>query len=98
MKAVFFIEKDKYSEAKNKAYSDEEVSRQTIIIRDNASLGLEKEGYYLLINGDDKAVGKAKKLLAESAKELSGEDAEKAISAIDNQESSAAEGFGAIFG
>ena len=98
MKAVFFIEKDKYGQAKNKAYGDDSVSKQTITIREHSALGLKKEGYYMLIDGEDEAVKKAKGLLSEVAKELSGKDADEVITAIEEQDSSAAAGFGAIFG
>ena len=52
----------------------------------------------MLIDGEDEAIKKAKELLKGLAKELSGKEAEDVIAAIDEQESSAAEGFGAIFG
>ncbi len=98
MKAVFFIETDKYGQAKNKVYSDELVSKQSIIIRDASPLGMKKAGYYMLIDGEDEAIKLAKEILADAAHELSGPEAEKVIAAIEKQESSAAEGFGAIFG
>ena len=41
MKAVFFIESDKYGQAKNKAYGDETVSMQNITIRDHSALGMK---------------------------------------------------------
>jgi hypothetical protein len=98
MKAVFFLGKDKYVGAKNKLYGDELVSKQSITVRDNAAIGKDKEGYYVLLDGDDKAIKKARELLREAGKELKGKDAEEVINAIEGQESSAAEGFGAIFG
>jgi hypothetical protein len=98
MKAVFFVDKDKYSQAKNKVYTDEAVSRASITVRDNAAIGLKKAGYYIQVEGDESALKKARELLSGVAKELSGKEAEEVTSAIENQESSAAEGFGAIFG
>lgn len=98
MKAVFFVKKEEFSQAKNKVYNDDTVSKQTIIIRENSALGLSKEGYYMLIDGDEAAIKAARELLSEKAEELKDKDAEEAIAAIDKQENSAAEGFGAIFG
>ncbi|MFH0956795.1 MAG: hypothetical protein V1813_02950 [Candidatus Aenigmatarchaeota archaeon] len=98
MKAVFFVKKDDYSAAKNKLYGDDAVSRQSITTRDNAAIGEKKEGYYLLVEGDDKAVAKAKELMKGTATELKGKEAGKIESAIQSQEESAASGFGAIFG
>jgi len=98
MKAIFFVNKDDYSEAKNKLYGDDMVSRQSITMRDNSALGLEKEGYYVQIEGDASAIRKAKELLSGKAKALTGKHAKEVVDAIEKQESSAAEGFGAIFG
>jgi hypothetical protein len=98
MKAVFFVAKDKYGGAKNRIYADEVLSKQSITIRDNSALGLPKEGYYMQIDGDEKAVKQARELLKGEAEELKGKDAAEVSKAIEGQESSAAEGFGAIFG
>ncbi len=99
MKAVFFVEKEKYMAAKNSLEGNEEASRLSITFRDNTSLGMEKEGYYLELDGPDELIAKAKELLKESeAKELSGEELKKVEDAINAQESKAEEGFGAIFG
>lgn len=98
MKAIFFAKKDEYGAAKNRLYADDLVSRQSIVTRDNAAIGEKKEGYYILVEGDDKAVAKARELMKEAATELKGKEAEKIESAIESQEESAASGFGAIFG
>lgn len=98
MKAVFFTEKDKFGGAKNRLYADDLVSKQSITTRDNSAIGKDKEGYYIQIDGDEEAIKKAREILKESAKELKGKDAEEVTKAIEGQESSAAEGFGAIFG
>ncbi len=99
MKAVFFIGKDKYLAAKNSLEGDEQASRLSIAFRDNKSLGLEKEGYYLELDGPEELIAKARELLKESeAKELEGDELKKVEDAIGSQESKAEEGFGAIFG
>jgi hypothetical protein len=98
MKAVFFVGGDKYAEAKNKVYADDLVARQSIVIKDCSSLGVKKEGYYIQIDGDEHALKHAEKLLHGTAEMLKGKDAEKVNATIEEQESSAAEGFGAIFG
>ena len=98
MRVVFFIGKDKFGGAKNKLYADEVVSKASITVRDNAAIGKKGEGYYVQVEGDDEAIKKARELLKESGKELKGKEAEDVTQAIEGQESSAAEGFGAIFG
>ena len=99
MKAVFFVEKEKYMAAKNSLEGDDQVSRLSITFRDNESLGMEKEGYYLELDGPEELIAQARELLKESeAKELEGEELKKVEGAISAQESKAEEGFGAIFG
>jgi hypothetical protein len=98
MKAVFFANKEEYGAAKNKLYGDDLVSRQSITTRDNAAVGEKKEGYYLLVEGDDHAIAKARELMKGAATELKGKEAAKIEAAIQSQEESAASGFGAIFG
>jgi hypothetical protein len=98
MKAVFFIEKEKFGGAKNKLYADELVSKQSITVRDSAAIGKKGEGYYVQIDGDEEALKKAGEILKDAGKELKGQEAEEVTKAIEGQESDAAEGFGAIFG
>ena len=98
MKVVFFVPKEGFPGVKNKVYSDDLLSRQSITVRDNSAIGMQKEGYYVMIDGDEKAAARAREMLKGIAEELAGSDAESVISAIEGQEESAAEGFGAIFG
>lgn len=97
MKAVFKIPKEKYGSLKEAVVSNDLLSRQSLTFRDNKALGIEDEGYYLLIEGSEEAMEEARKVL-EGAEELKGEKAEELIKKIAEQEESAAEGFGSIFG
>jgi len=98
MKAVFFIPKENQGQAKSRVYGDELVSRQSITLRDSQALGIDKEGYYLQVEGDESAVKKAEEILKDVAEKLDGKQAEEVNSAIENQDSSAAAGFGSLFG
>jgi hypothetical protein len=98
MKAVFFIDREKYGGAKSKLYGDDLVSRQSITARDSASLGKKGDGYYVQIDGDEAAIKKAREILKGAGKELKGKEAGEITDTIEGQESSAADGFGAIFG
>ncbi len=98
MKAVFFIGKEKYGGVKNKLYADEVVSRQSITVKESSALGKGSDGYYVQIDGNEKAIEKASELLGNAARKLKGKEEKEIISAIEGQESTAAEGFGAIFG
>jgi rubrerythrin len=98
MKALFFINAEHYSEAKSVVYADDVISRQTVNFREARALGFDKEGYYLEIEGSAEAIHKAKELLAHKAKEVSGHEKDAVLKKIAEQEESAAEGFGALFG
>jgi hypothetical protein len=98
MRAVFFIPKENYSSVRNEVEGHEQISRLSITFRDNQSLGMEKEGYYLELDGPDELIATARDILKEKADELKGEELEKVEKAIEAQSSKAEEGFGAIFG
>lgn len=98
MEAVFFIEKDRYPQARDKASSDDVVSRQSLTFREAMSLGLHEEGYYLLVSGTEEGIKKARELLKGLGRELKGEEAKGVIELLKKQEEEAMEGFGGIFG
>jgi hypothetical protein len=98
MKALFFINMEHYSEAKNAVYADDIISRQTVNFREARALGFDKNGYYLEIEGSSEAIHRVKELLADKAKEVGGHEKDEVLKKIAEQEESAAEGFGALFG
>ena len=97
MKVVFFVEKENLNKVKD-VTKEEPIVRQSITFRDNRSLGLEKEGDYLLIDGSEEACEAAREKLKDLATELEGEEKEKIIQKMKEMEESALEGFGGIFG
>lgn len=98
MKAVFFIPAEKYSKAKNLVYGDDLISRQSLNFRESKALGFSKEGYYLEINGSEKAIERLAELLKDIGKETDKKEREEVLKRISEQEESAAQGFGSIFG
>ncbi len=98
MKAVFFIPAENFSKVKNTVYEDDLVSRQTINFREARALGFEKDGYYLEIDGSGEAVKKTKELIGDMGKEVDKKEKEEILKKISEQEESAAQGFGTIFG
>lgn len=100
MKAIFFIPKDSYMQARAKVLENDLLSRQSVVFRDNTSLGLPDPAYYLDIEGEEKAIEEARKVLKEieNTRELKGEEKEKVEKIIAGQEEKAQAGFGAIFG
>ncbi len=97
MQIVFFVDNENLNKVKD-ITREEPIVRQSITFRDNKSLGLEKEGNYLMINGSDEACEEAKNRLSDLAEILDGEEKDKIIEKINEMEDSALEGFGGIFG
>ncbi len=76
-------------------YKDDIVSRQTLIKRDGASLGLEN-ATYLLVEGSEDAIKRAREIAGDY--EITGEEAEDVYKKIKEAEDAASLGMGAIFG
>ncbi len=98
MIAVLFTEKKNYSRVREILLKDDLVSRQSINFKDNSSLGLQEEGYYIKIDGSKEGIDRAKELLKDLGKELSKDHIEKILEIIKRQDESADQGFGSIFG
>ncbi len=77
-------------------YTDDLIARQTIVKRDSKSLGIQEEGLYLLIEGSEEAVERAKEILSDFL--LTGEDGERIYRLIKKGDEEASIGMGAIFG
>ncbi|MFE3845882.1 hypothetical protein ACFL1L_03370 [Thermoplasmatota archaeon] len=83
----------------NDLLKDDLVSRQSILTRDSSSLNIDKNVSYIKIEGSTEGIKKAKELAKEfEFKKLSVKDAEKINKKIEEQENSAADGMGMIFG
>ncbi len=95
MKIVFFTkEKTKVDDIVKK---DDLISRQSLLWRSADSLDINnKEGYFLLIEGSEEAIEKAKNLLKDLAEVV--KDNEEVIKKIKEDEEKAMVGFGNILG
>lgn len=83
----------------NDLLKDDLVSRQSILTRDSSSLNIDKDVSYLKIEGSEDGVKKAEELAKEfEFKKLSVKEAEEINKKIEEQEDSAADGMGMIFG
>ncbi len=96
MKEVWFVEKDKTAKAQETLKKDELVGRQSITVRDAESLGMKKEGSFLVVDGSKKALKQAEKLLKGLAKKSKKKD--KVVEKIKEEEESAVSGFGNLLG
>ena len=83
----------------NDLLKDDLVSRQSILTRDSSSLNIKKNVSYLKIEGSSEGIKKAEDLAKEyEFKKLNKKDAEDINKKIMEQEDSAADGMGMIFG
>ncbi|MBI2077417.1 MAG: hypothetical protein HYT80_03465 [Euryarchaeota archaeon] len=80
--------------------TDMTVSKNSIHVRDGASVHMDKAFLYVRVMGGDEKVAAAKKLFVEKkfGALLKDADATKVSAAIDKEEEEAAEGMGMIFG
>ena len=78
---------------------DDLVSRQSILNRDASSLSIKKDVTYIKIEGSEDGLKKAEKIAKElKFKKLNKKESEEINIKIKEQEDSAADGMGMIFG
>ncbi len=94
MHSVFKFEKN--DKKVDELFKDDLVSRQTLVKRDGMSLGLKDNYIYLLVEGSEEAINRARDLAGE--RELKGEESEEIYRKIKEAEDEASAGLGAIFG
>ena len=96
VKEVFLVSKDNKSKAEDALKKDDVISRGSITLKEASSLGIEKEGYFIIIDVSEEAMKKAQELLKELAEKYEKKD--EVLAKIQEQEDSAIEGFGNILG
>ncbi len=96
MEIVLKFESKNLQKVKDVLLKDDSVSRASMTFKD-ASFVNEK-GYYCYISGTDEQCKKAMELSKELTKEISGEEKQKVILKIKEEENKAIEGMGGIFG
>jgi hypothetical protein len=83
----------------NKLLKDDVVNRQSVLSRDASALGINKDVFYLKIEGSDEGLQKATELSKEYGfTKLSEDDAKDINEKILAEEEEAADGMGMIFG
>jgi hypothetical protein len=107
MEIVLKIESDKLEKVKNKLTKDDLVSRASIIFKEAKSIDESKSGYYCYISGMDEQCKQALILIKAKnpktgeefiyATEAIGEEKDKVIKVIKEEQDRAAEAFGGIF-
>lgn len=98
MEIVIEIKKENLQKAKEILLKDDVVSRATIIFKEAKALGFDNKNYYCYISGLEKQCEKAKELTKDIAELIENEKKDKIIEKIKQEENTALEGFGNIFG
>ena len=96
MREVFFVKSDNKSMIEDMLRRDDEIGRGSITVRSAASLDIDEDGYFIILDASHERVEKAKKLIHEFARPYA--NAKKILDKLDEQENSAIEGFGNILG
>jgi len=83
----------------NQMLKDDLVSRQSLLTRDSSSLGIDKDVSYVKVEGSKEGLKKAEEIAKElEFKKLNKKKSEEVNKKIEEQEDSAADGMGMIFG
>ncbi len=96
MREVFKVDNEKKMKAEDVLKRDEEVNRGSIIVKSAASLDIDEDCYFIIVDVPEEKMPKAKELLKDLAEVY--KDKDKVLKKIDEQENSAIEGFGNILG
>ena len=83
----------------NQMLKDDLVSRQSLLTRDSSSLGIDKDVSYVKVEGSKEGLKKAEEIAKDlKFKKLNKKKTEEVNKKIEEQEDSAADGMGMIFG
>jgi ribosomal protein L4 len=96
MDLLLFSKRENSKELEEKLKKDDLVSGASIKVRD-ASI-VNKDGVYFYLEGTEDKIKKAKELAKNLAEEVLGEEKEKVVKILKEEEERAIEGFGAILG
>lgn len=96
MREVFLVSADHKSKVEDMLKKDDEIARGSINVRSAASLDIEEDGYFIILDASHERIEKAKHLIHEFAKPYA--HAKKVLDKFDEQENAAIEGFGNILG
>lgn len=95
MELVLFVEKDKGDKLERLLRGDEEVSKANILFHDSSPLG--KEGFYVRILGTEEQCEKARELSKDIAEVVEGEEKERVLELLKDEDYKMLSGFSGIF-
>lgn len=96
MREVFEVSSDKARQAEQMLREDDVMGRQSIAVRNPGILGMDGDEVYIIINGSEEAIEKAKEMLKDIAK--ISEKRNIVLEKFDELEDKTADAFGSILG
>ncbi|MFQ5986873.1 MAG: hypothetical protein ACE5KQ_05895 [Thermoplasmata archaeon] len=97
MDAVFLFPKEAAARSRE-VLEDDLISRQSVTLRDARSLGMERDGTLVFIQGDVAAIQRFEALVENAAERLAEGEAASLTTRLRKEEEDAAEGVGLLFG
>ncbi|MFP3317688.1 MAG: hypothetical protein RXP98_00675 [Thermoplasmata archaeon] len=97
MYIIIKVDKKKSSEI-DELYKDDIVSRQSIIKREGISIDLKDDSIYILVEGSDEGINRAKEIAGKFGEILPKNEMEEIYKKFKAQDESSLEGMGSIFG
>lgn len=97
MKMVFHVSPENDGKV-NETLKEDPFSRQSITSKNCESLGFDKKGKFILMEGDEEVLKKAEEELGDSIEKVGEEERKRVIEKIKESEDQALEGFGNIIG
>ena len=96
MREVYFVKKDERSKAEDVLKKDDVVSRQSIAVREANALGIDEDGYFIILDGSESALRRADELLNGLAERYEKKD--DVLKRFDETEDSVVSGVGFVLG
>lgn len=96
MREVWIVTSDKRPKAEEVLKKDDLVARQSIFVRSAGTLGIDAEGFFIIMDGSEKALARAGELLKDLAKKYDKKDI--VLQKFDEVEEATSEAFGFIIG
>jgi uncharacterized protein (DUF2164 family) len=96
MDLLLFSKRENSKKLEEKLKKDDLVSGASIKVRD--AIIVNKDGVYFYLEGTEDKIKKARELAKDLAEEVLGEEKEKVVKILKEEEERAIEGFGAILG
>ena len=96
MREVWLVTTDKRPKAEEVLKTDDLVSRQSIFVRAASALDIDEDGFFIILDGSEKALERAGELLKDLAKKYGKK--ELVLQKFDELEAATTEAFGFVIG